>query len=94
MGGNPYDPLTTTNSKQELIMADAYLNARPDPTRRFVTIHQSPRFRPLKLCGYRTRVPLFPWFRVSGRWLERAGFSPGQRLSIEIHHGKLIITRT
>jgi len=27
MGGNPYDPLTTTNSSEELTMADANLKA-------------------------------------------------------------------
>ncbi|WP_206997481.1 SymE family type I addiction module toxin [Trinickia mobilis] len=75
-------------------MADAYLNARPYPAQRFVTIQQSRRYRPIKLGGYRTNPPLFPWFRLSGRWLERAGFSAGQRLSVEIHHGRLIITRT
>ncbi len=29
MGGNPYDPLTTTNSNQESEMANAYSKSRP-----------------------------------------------------------------
>ncbi|WP_240324482.1 SymE family type I addiction module toxin [Trinickia diaoshuihuensis] len=25
-----------------------------------------------------------PWFKLSGRWLEQAGFMPYQRLKIEV----------
>ncbi|WP_429498719.1 SymE family type I addiction module toxin [Paraburkholderia youngii] len=25
-------------------------------------------------------------------WLEHAGFEPGQRVRIEVHHGRLVIT--
>ncbi|WP_433705995.1 SymE family type I addiction module toxin [Paraburkholderia sacchari] len=27
-----------------------------------------------------------------GRWLEVAGFETGQRVRIEMHHGRLVIT--
>src|SRR5512146_1284914 len=67
MGANPYDPLTTINSDQESIMADANLNARPAHPERHVTIQQSWRYRQWK-PGYRPDPPLFPWFKVSGRW--------------------------
>jgi len=43
-----------------------------------------------RVCG--TDPPLFPWFKVSGRWLEQAGFMPRQRLKIEVQLGKLVIT--
>jgi len=92
MGGNPYDPLTTINSLRESIMADANLNARPAHPERHVTIQQSRRYRQWKPRGYRTDPPLFPWFKVSGRWLEHAGFKPHQRLKIEVHDERLVIT--
>lgn len=92
MGGNPYDPLTIANSVQESTMADANSNARPAHPERHVTIQQSWRYRQWKPRGYRTDPPLFPWFKVSGRWLEDAGFMPRQRLKIEVHEGRLVIT--
>jgi toxic protein SymE len=73
-------------------MADANLNARPAHPERHVTIQQSWRYRQWKLHGYRADPPLFPWFKVSGRWLEEAGFMPRQRLKIEVYEGKLVIT--
>lgn len=93
MGANPYDPLTTIHSVQESIMADANLSARPAHPERHVTIQQSWRYRRWKPNRpYRTDPPLFPWFKVSGRWLEQAGFMPRQRLKIEVQLGKLVIT--
>ncbi len=73
-------------------MADANSNARLAHPERHVTIQHSWRYRPWKPGGYRTDPPLFPWFKVSGRWLEDAGFEPHQRLKIEVQLGKLIIT--
>lgn len=32
------------------------------------------------------------WMKLSGRWLEEAGFGPGQRLRIEVMQGRLVIT--
>lgn len=57
------------------------------------TIQQSWRYRQWKPNrDYRTDPPLFPWFKVSGRWLEHAGFKPNQRLKIEVHDERLVIT--
>ncbi|WOD15236.1 SymE family type I addiction module toxin [Paraburkholderia kirstenboschensis] len=36
--------------------------------------------------------PLFPWMNLSGRWIETAGFEPGQRVRITVGHQKLVIT--
>ncbi len=91
MGGNPYDPLTTTSSHGELIMADANLNAWPAHPERRVTIQQSLRYRRINARA-RTEPPLYPWIKLSGRWLELAGFEAGQRVRIEVHHGRLVIT--
>jgi len=73
-------------------MADANLKAFDDAhSSRCVTIQQSPRW-----CPYsprrRTAPLLVPWLKLSGRWLEHAGFHPRQRLKIEVQPGKLVIT--
>jgi toxic protein SymE len=73
-------------------MADANVTSRPALLERHVTIQHSWRHRRLKLHGYRTHPPLYPWFKVSGRWLEHAGFRPRQRLKIEVQHERLVIT--
>jgi len=73
-------------------MADANLKAFDDAhPSRSVTIQQSPRWRPYS-PRRRPAPPLVPWFKLSGRWLEHAGFMPRQRLKIEVHAGKLVIT--
>jgi toxic protein SymE len=35
---------------------------------------------------------LYPWIKLSGLWIEHAGFLPGQQVRITVEHGKLIIT--
>ncbi|WP_408506239.1 SymE family type I addiction module toxin [Paraburkholderia sediminicola] len=94
MGANPYDPLTTTNSDKELIMADANHKARPPVTERSVTIQESWRYqKPARLPFHmRKEPPTFPWMKLSGRWIETAGFEPGQRVRITVEHQRLIIT--
>jgi toxic protein SymE len=94
MGGNPSGPLTTTNSHQELIMADANLKPRSPVTERFVTIQQSRRFERNWSTSrlYRKPPPLYPWMKLAGRWIEHAGFPPGQRVRISVEHGRLTIT--
>ncbi|MGN6084361.1 SymE family type I addiction module toxin [Trinickia sp.] len=73
-------------------MADANLKAFDDAhPSRSVTIQQSPRWRPYS-PRRRPAPPLVPWFKLSGRWLEQAGFMPYQRLKIEVQLGKLVIT--
>ncbi len=32
------------------------------------------------------------WMKLSGRWIEAAGFEPEQRLQIEVTHKRLVIT--
>ncbi|RQR29901.1 MULTISPECIES: SymE family type I addiction module toxin [unclassified Burkholderia] len=32
------------------------------------------------------------WMKLSGRWIEAAGFEPDQRLRIEVTHKRLVIT--
>ncbi|WP_321790995.1 SymE family type I addiction module toxin [Burkholderia pyrrocinia] len=32
------------------------------------------------------------WMKLSGRWIEAAGFEPEQRLQIEVSHKRLVIT--
>ncbi|CAD6514294.1 SymE family type I addiction module toxin [Paraburkholderia sabiae] len=75
-------------------MADAHLKARPPVTERFMTIQQSRRFQRnwRKPWHLRTDPPLFPWFKLAGRWIEQAGFMPGQRVRINVEHGRLVIT--
>ena len=36
---------------------------------------------------------LYPWIKLSGRWIEHAGFLPGQQVRITVERGKLIISR-
>jgi toxic protein SymE len=40
----------------------------------------------------RNASPLVLWFKLSCRWLEHAGFDPGQRLKVEVQLGRLVIT--
>lgn len=66
----------------------AFDDAHPS---RSVTIQQSPRWRPYS-PRRRPAPPLVPWFKLSGRWIEEAGFYPRQQLKIEVQHERLVIT--
>ncbi|MBP0607571.1 MULTISPECIES: SymE family type I addiction module toxin [Burkholderia] len=35
---------------------------------------------------------MYLWTKLSGRWIEAAGFDPGQRLRIDVSHKRLVIT--
>ena len=37
--------------------------------------------------GYAT----YPRLRIQGRWLERAGFQSGDRVTLEVHEGLIVI---
>jgi len=95
MGANPYGPLTTTNSLQELIMADANLKARPHVTERFITMQ---RKRDIGRYGLQAIYdescePLHLWLKIAGRWLMHdVGFHAGQKLHVHVELGKLTIT--
>ncbi|WP_250456032.1 SymE family type I addiction module toxin [Caballeronia sp. ATUFL_M2_KS44] len=78
-------------------MADANLKTRPPVTERFVTIQESRREnRSTAWWGKphvkRTDPPLYPWLKLAGRWIENAGFEAGQRVKINVEHGRLTIT--
>lgn len=54
-------------------------------------VHEMLRWRPYS-PRRRTAPLLVPWFKLSGRWLELAGFMPRQRLKVEVELGRLVIT--
>lgn len=61
--------------------------------KRFVTIQQSQReSRSTKPHWRRPDSPLYPWLKLAGRWVEQAGFTAGQRVRINVEHGRLTIT--
>jgi len=35
---------------------------------------------------------LYSWIKLSGLWIEHAGFLPGQQARVTVEHGKLTIT--
>jgi hypothetical protein len=41
--------------------------------------------------AHASSVPI-PHLRLTGQWLEAAGFSPGARVRVVVHHGQLIIS--
>ncbi|MCP3706782.1 type I toxin-antitoxin system SymE family toxin [Paraburkholderia sp. CNPSo 3274] len=72
-------------------MADANLNASHAHPERRVTIQESWRYR-RSSSRARNDPPLYPWLKLSGRWLEVAGFEAGQRVRITVEDKKLVIT--
>nr|WP_240763532.1 SymE family type I addiction module toxin [Paraburkholderia silviterrae] len=54
-------------------------------------MQQSLRYRRINARA-RSEPPLCPWIKLSGRWLELAGFEAGQRVRVEVQHGRLVIT--
>jgi toxic protein SymE len=74
-------------------MADANLKARLPVTERFVTVQHIQRDSRLKKPHWQCKEPpIYPWLRLAGRWIEHAGFIPGQRVRINVEHGRLVIT--
>jgi toxic protein SymE len=71
-------------------MADANLKARLPVAERFVTIQQPMRYR--RNWRGPSVPPLYPCMKLAGRWIEDAGFAPGQRVRIAVEHGQLTIT--
>jgi len=76
-------------------MADANHSAPAHFHDRFVTTDKSLQTRRivphLRLTDMAPPV-LHLWMKLSGRWIEAAGFEPGQRLRIEVTHKRLVIT--
>ncbi|WP_408506959.1 SymE family type I addiction module toxin [Paraburkholderia sediminicola] len=97
MGCHPHDPLTTTSSREELIMADANHKAVAPVAQRILTISSQRRPRPMKTFApdhvkFFPDLPPAPWIRLSGRWLEEAGFEISGRIRVEVERGRLTIT--
>ncbi|MGM1349010.1 SymE family type I addiction module toxin [Serratia liquefaciens] len=42
--------------------------------------------------GYLDDPPLYHWMKLSGRWIEHAGFEAEQRVRITVEYGRLTIT--
>jgi toxic protein SymE len=78
-------------------MADANHKAVAPVTQRVLTISSQRRPRPMKIFApshieFYEDLPPAPWIRLSGRWLEAAGFEIAGRIRVEVERGKLIIT--
>ncbi|QVN20213.1 SymE family type I addiction module toxin [Burkholderia pyrrocinia] len=76
-------------------MADANHNAPALVHDCFVTPQASFRHRrTIPHLRFSDRAPpvLYLWMKLSGQWIEGAGFEPEQRLQIEVTHKRLVIT--
>jgi toxic protein SymE len=78
-------------------MADANHKAVAAVTQRILTISSQRRPRPMKTYApdhvkFFPDLPPAPWIRLSGRWLEQAGFEISGQIRVEVATGKLIIT--
>lgn len=72
-------------------MTKANHKARAPVTEQFVTVQESQRYREWT-SGNPKPATFYPWLKPAGRWIEQAGFTPGQRLRISVEHGRLVIT--
>ncbi|WP_254608600.1 SymE family type I addiction module toxin [Burkholderia lata] len=86
-----HNQLNTT----ELTMADANHNA----TFRFHDCFVSPKasLQTRRIVPHLRLTDMAPpvlhlWMKLSGRWIEAAGFAPEQRLQIDVTHQRLVIT--
>lgn len=62
---------------------------------RFVTIRESFRYNrdiPSHSGAMHLSLTTFPSMRISGNWLDEAGFAPPQRVRIEVTPGRLVLT--
>jgi toxic protein SymE len=73
-------------------MADANLKSPHAHPERSVTIQESWRYQQITPGRIRKEPPLYPWMKLSGRWIEHAGFLAGQRVRIVVEHHRIIIT--
>ncbi|MDN7556730.1 hypothetical protein [Burkholderia orbicola] len=94
MGGNPYDPLTTTNSNQESEMADA--NTKPR-RRKNKPVNMQKTFE-LVLRNYpdlpKRGWPYLPWMKAIDINFKIFGFKPGDRVYLRVCDAKRTITIT
>jgi toxic protein SymE len=56
---------------------------------RHVTLYGTAR--DLRRDGFRTGTQWSPVLRLSGRWLQQAGFDIGQRVRVRVDAGRLVI---
>lgn len=80
-------------------MADANHKAVAPLTQRILTISSQRRPRPMKTFApdhvkFYPDLPPAPWIRLSGRWLEEAGFEISAKIRVVVEQGKLVITPT
>lgn len=78
-------------------MADANHKAVAAVTQRILTISAQRHPRPMKTFApahvkFFPDLPPAPWIRLSGRWLEEAGFEISGRIRVEVERGRLVIT--
>lgn len=94
MGGNPYDPLTTTNSHQESEMADA--NTKPR-RRKNKPVNMQETFE-LVLRNYpdlpKRGWPYLPWMKAIDINFKIFGFKPGDRVYLRVSDVDRSITIT
>jgi len=94
MGGNPYDPLTTTNSHKELKMADA--NTKPR-RRKNKPVNMQKTFE-LVLRNYpdlpKRGWPYLPWMKAIDIDFKIFGFKPGDRVYLDTNYVTRQITIT
>lgn len=92
---NTHGPLTTTNSKRELTMANINLKPRrtraEPPTNISATLERAPA---TDSPQQQARRVAFPWMLVTDALLERIGFRPGQQVMLSVDHryGKITIS--
>ncbi|MDR3571145.1 MAG: SymE family type I addiction module toxin [Candidatus Pacebacteria bacterium] len=78
-------------------MADANHKSVAPVTQRILTISSQRRPRPMKTFApdhvkFYEDLPPAPWIRLSGRWLEEAGFEISGRIRVVVESGRLTIT--
>ena len=78
-------------------MANANHKAVASVTQRVLPITSQRRPRQMKTIApdhvkFFPDLPPAPWIRLSGRWLEQAGFEISGRIRVEVERGKLVIT--
>ncbi|MDQ7982492.1 SymE family type I addiction module toxin [Paraburkholderia sp. SARCC-3016] len=78
-------------------MADRNHKAEDGTSVRHLTVSKlrQPFYRPKHWPSWRHNYedyPPVPWIRLSGRWLEEAGFEISGKARVEVQKGKLVIT--
>jgi toxic protein SymE len=74
-------------------MANTDHKAATGFSERSVKVQQYLRYQASCKPSHLNKPPkLYPWIKLSGLWIEHAGFLPGQQVRITVEHGKLIIT--